>query len=184
MEASVGIQASLPGRYALALFELARDDGSIDAVVESLATVRKALAEVAVFRALVTSPVISRDAAEKAVAAVAQSLSLDPLTAKFLGVLATNRRLSHLSAMIRAFETLVSSHRGEIRAEVTSAFPLSDDHRGQLGAQLRTRMGREVALETRVDPAIMGGLVVRIGSTMIDSSIRTRLNTLAQAMKG
>jgi F-type H+-transporting ATPase subunit delta len=89
-----------------------------------------------------------------------------------------------LSGVIRSFETLVSAHKGETRAEVTSAYPLSAEQVDALAAKLRTRVGREVSLETRVDPAIMGGLVVKIGSQMIDSSIRTRLNTLALAMKG
>ncbi|HEX7852921.1 MAG TPA: F0F1 ATP synthase subunit delta [Sphingobium sp.] len=184
MENSGGIQASLAGRYALALFELARDNGQIDSVGQSLSTVKTALAEVADFRALVSSPLVSRDAAEKAVAGVAASLKLDPLTTKFLGVLANNRRLGKLSGMIRAFETLVSAHKGETRAEVTSAFPLTSEQTDALAQQLRTRVGSDVLLETRVDPAIMGGLVVKIGSQMIDSSIRTRLNTLAMAMKG
>jgi F-type H+-transporting ATPase subunit delta len=184
VENSGGIQASLAGRYALALFELARDKGEIDSVGQSLATVKAALAEVADFRNLVSSPLVSRDAASKAVAAVATSLGLDPLTTSFLGVLAGNRRLDKLTGMIRSYETLVSGHKGETRAEVTSAFPLTAEQIAALSQQLRTRVGREVTLDTRVDPAIMGGLVVKIGSQMIDSSIRTRLNTLAHAMKG
>ena len=184
MENPSGIQASLAGRYALALFELARDGGQIDSVGQSLASVKAALAQVPDFRSLVASPLVARDAAEKAVAGIAASLHLDPLSTKFLGVLATNRRLDKLSAMIRAFETLVSAHKGETRAEVTSAYPLTAEQTGALSQQLRARVGRDVTLETRVDPAIMGGLVVKIGSQMIDSSIRTRLNTLAQAMKG
>jgi F-type H+-transporting ATPase subunit delta len=184
VENSSGIQASLAGRYALALFELARDNGQIDSVGQSLSTVKAALAEVADFRTLVTSPLVARDAAEKAVAGIAASLKLDALTTKFLGVLAGNRRLSKLTDMIRAFETLVSAHKGETRAEVTSAFPLTAEQIDALSQQLRTRVGRDVSLETKVDPAIMGGLVVKIGSQMIDSSIRTRLNSLAQAMKG
>ena len=184
MENSGGIQASLAGRYALALFELARDSNQIDSVGQSLSAVKTALTLVPDFRALVTSPLVERNAAGKAVAGIAASLKLDPLTTKFLGVLAENRRLADLPGMIRAFETLVSGHKGETRAEVTSAFPLTAEQTGSIAAQLKTRMGRDVALDTRVDPAIMGGLVVKIGSQMIDSSIRTRLNTLAMAMKG
>jgi len=184
VENSGGIQASLAGRYALALFQLARDNGQLDSVGGSLASLKAALAEVPDFRALVSSPLVGRDAATKAIAGIAASLQLDPLTGNFLGVLAGNRRLGKLADMIRAFETLVSGHKGETRAEVTSAFPLSAEQTAALSQQLRTRVGREVALDTRVDPAIMGGLVVKIGSQMIDSSIRTRLNTLAQAMKG
>lgn len=184
MENSGGIQASLAGRYALALFQLARDNGQLDSVGQSLASLKAALAEVPDFRALVSSPLVAREAASKAVAGIAASLQLDPLTTNFLGVLAGNRRLAKLADMIRAFETLVSGHKGETRAEVTSAYPLSAEQVSALSQQLRIRVGRDVTLDTRVDPAIMGGLVVKIGSQMIDSSIRTRLNSLAMAMKG
>jgi F-type H+-transporting ATPase subunit delta len=111
-------------------------------------------------------------------------MGLDALTTKFLGVLAEARRLSQLPAAIRAFETLLSQHKGESRAEITSAHALSDEQVAALQKNLKTRVGRDVAVDTKVDPSILGGLVVKIGSQMIDSSIRTRLNTLAQAMKG
>ena len=111
-------------------------------------------------------------------------MKLDPITANFLGVLAQNRRLAQLGDVIRAFNTLAARHRGEITAEVTSAHPLDDDQVDAIKQNLRTRMGRDIAVDLNVDPAILGGLVVKIGSQMIDGSIRTKLNTLAQAMKG
>ena len=184
MDISGGIQASLAGRYALALFELARDENKLDTVAAGLAALRQALAESDDFRALTTSPLIGRQETVKAVAATAQALKLDPITTNFLGVLAGNRRLAQTGNIIRAFNLLAARHRGEITAEVTSAHPLD---RGQVDAikqNLRTRMGRDIAVELSVDPAILGGLVVKIGSQMIDGSIRTKLNTLAQAMKG
>ena len=184
MEISGGIQASLGGRYALALFELARDAKAIDQVEQSLTAVREALARSSDFRALTTSPVVSRGAASKAVLATAGELGIDPTTRNFLGVLARNRRLGQLPQIIRAFRQLASRYRGETNAEVTSAHPLSDDQVIELKQQLRARVGREVAVDLAVDPALLGGLVVRIGSQMIDSSIRTRLNALASAMKG
>lgn len=184
MENSGGIQASLSGRYALALFELARDKNQLDSVAESLATLKKALGESEDFRNLTTSPVIGREAATKAVEALAGAMSLDPLTGNFLGVLAQARRLPQLGAAIRAFEMLLSRHRGETRAEVTSAHVLTKTQVTALAKSLKTRVGRDVSIDTKVDPAILGGLVVKIGSQMIDGSIRTRLNTLAQAMKG
>jgi F-type H+-transporting ATPase subunit delta len=174
----------LAGRYALALFGLARDGKALDSVAESLATLKAALAESADLKALTTSPLVGRDAAAKAIAAVAQVLKLDPLTTKTLGVLATNRRLFQLPGVIRAFETLLSAHKGETRAEVTSAFPLSKTQQTALAKQLKARTGRDMALDLTVDPAIMGGLIVKMGSRMIDSSLRTRLNKLAQAMRG
>lgn len=184
METSSGIQASLAGRYATALFELARDAKAIDTVEGSLAKLRQALAESDDFRQLTTSPLISRRDATNAVEAAARSLKLDATTAKFLGVLAENRRLNQLGPVIRAFRQLAAAHRGETNAEVTSAYPLSDDQVAALKQQLRQRIGRDVAVECSVDPSLLGGLVVRIGSQMIDSSIRTRLNSLAHAMKG
>ncbi|CAN5352407.1 F0F1 ATP synthase subunit delta [soil metagenome] len=184
METSGGIQASLPGRYATALFELARDAKALDAVEKSLTSVRDALGESDDFRALTTSPLIARGAAVKAVVAVAAQLGLDSTTKSFLGVLAENRRLSQLPAIIRAFRTLAANHRGETTAEVTSAFALDGAQVDALNAQLRTRLGRDVSVDLSVDPSLLGGLVVKIGSQLIDSSIRTRLNSLAQAMKG
>ena len=184
METSSGIQASLAGRYATALFELARDAKAIDTVEASLAKLRQALAESDDFKRLTTSPLVSRRDATNAVEATATSLKLDATTAKFLGVLAENRRLGQLGAVIRAFRQLAAAHRGETNAEVTSAYPLSDDQVAALKAQLRQRIGRDVAVECAVDPSLLGGLVVRIGSQMIDSSIKTRLNSLAHAMKG
>ncbi len=183
MAGSSGIQASLGGRYALALFELARDGKALDAVAQSLAALKQALATVPEFKALASSPVIGRDAAQKAVTAVAASLGVDSLTGRFLSVMAANRRLSQLGSAIRAFESLLAEHKGETRAEVTSAYPLSKTQASALAKNLKARTGRDVALDLRVDPAIMGGLVVKMGSQMIDSSIRTRLNALAQTMK-
>ena len=184
MENSGGIQASLAGRYATALFGLARDEKQLEAVGASLSTVRAALRESDDFRALTTSPLISRDQAVKAVAATAETMRLDPITSNFVGVLAQNRRLSQLDHLIRAFNMLAARHRGETTAEITSAHPLSDDQVAALKQNLRTRIGRDVAVDLSVDPAILGGLVVKIGSQMIDGSIRTKLNTLAHAMKG
>ncbi len=181
---SSGIQASLPGRYATALFDIAREAKTIEAVEASLANVRAALDGSPDFARLVASPLVSRGDAAKAVAATAATLSLDPVTTKFLGVLADNRRLPQLRAIIAAFRALAAHHRGETTAEVSSAHPLGDDQVDALKASLRQRVGRDVAVDLSVDPSLLGGLVVRIGCQMIDSSIRTRLNSLAQAMKG
>ncbi len=184
MESSSGIQSSLSGRYATALFELARDARGIDAVEASLATVRAALDQSDDFRNLTTSPILSRTDAAKGAAATAAVMKLDATTTNFLGVLAHNRRLGQLPAIIRAFRGLAARHRGETSAEVISAHALSDAQVAALKQALRTRVGRDVAIDLSVDPALLGGLVVKIGSQMIDSSIRTRLNSLAHAMKG
>jgi F-type H+-transporting ATPase subunit delta len=184
VENSGGIQASLAGRYATALFELARDEKQIETVSVSLAMLRQALRDSDDFRELTTSPLISRDEAVRAAAAAGQAMQLDPITANFLGVLAQNRRLAQLGNVIRAFNMLAAAHRGETTAEVTSAHPLTDDQVAALRQNLRTRLGRDVAVDLSVDPTILGGLVVKVGSQMIDGSIRTKLDNLAYAMKG
>lgn len=184
MENSGGIQASLAGRYATALFDLARDEKKIEAVESSLSGLKAALAESAEFRDLTTSPLVGRDEAVKTVAAVAKKMKLDSITANFLGVLAQNRRLAQLGNVIRAFNQLAAAHRGEMTAEVISAHALSDDQVAELKKTLRARMGRDIAVDLNVDPSILGGLIVKIGSQMIDGSIKTKLNTLAHAMKG
>ncbi|HEY5723915.1 MAG TPA: F0F1 ATP synthase subunit delta [Allosphingosinicella sp.] len=184
MENSGGIQASLAGRYATALFELARDERQLEAVGKSLDSLKRALAESADLRGLTTSPLTSRDEALRTVSAVAGSMKLDPITTKFLGVLAQNRRLAKLPEIVRAFGLLAAAHRGETSAEVISARPLDDDQVAAIRSKLKSRLGRDVAVDLSVDPAILGGLVVKVGSQMIDGSIRTKLDTLAQAMKG
>ena len=184
MDNSGGIGASLAGRYAIALFEMARDTKAIDSVSASLETIRTALAESADFAELTTSPLLGREQATRAVMAAAGSMGLDQITTNFLGVLSRNRRLPQLPQIMRAFRQLASRHRGELTAEVTSAHPLDADQIDALRRNLRTRFGSDVAVDASVDPDILGGLVVKVGSQMIDGSIRTKLNTLAQAMRG
>ena len=184
MENSGGIQASLAGRYASALFGLARDEKQIDAVTRSLESLEAAIAESSDFRTLVGSPLIGRADAGKAMRALAPTLGVDPITAKFLGVLADNGRLLELKAVIKAVRQLAAAHRGETTAEVTTAFPLDDEQVTKLKANLKSRLGRDVAIDAKVDSNILGGIVIRHGSQMIDASIRTKLNTLANAMKG
>lgn len=184
VETSGGIVAGLSGRYATALFDLAREDKSLDAVAASLATLKTALADSVDLRTLANSPRLDRASAGRGIAAVAESLQLDGLTAKFLGVLAANRRLRDLTQIIRDFEALAARQRGQVTATVTSAVPLSNEQQDAVRASLKQRLRQDVALDLRVDKDILGGLVVRTGSQLIDSSIRTKLNTLAQAMKG
>ena len=184
METSGGIRASLAGRYASALFDLARDQKQIDSVGRSLDALNQALVDSKDFAELVESPLVSRDEAGKAMAAIAPQLGLGPITANFVGVLARNGRKSQLQPVIRAFRRLSAEHRGETIAEVVTARPLNDDQVAALKTQLRARAGREVNIDMAVDPTILGGIVVKLGSQQIDASIRTKLNRLAQAMKG
>lgn len=184
VENSGGITASLQGRYAAALYDLASEAGQVTAVESDLAGLGQAIAASDELAALIRNPRVTREAASAAMANVAKLLKLSQLTTNFLGVLALNRRLAKLPEVVRAFAAIAAAARGEISAEITSAHPLSDAQLKALAEKLKAREGKDVKLSASVDPDILGGLVVRIGSTQIDSSIRTRLNTLAQAMKG
>jgi F-type H+-transporting ATPase subunit delta len=184
VETSGGIRASLAGRYASALFDLARDQRQIDAVGNSLDALGQALLDSKDFSELVDSPLVSRDDAGKAFAAIAPQLKLDPVTTNFLGVLARNGRKNQLRPVIRAYRRLAADHRGETTADVITARPLNDDQLAALKQQLRARAGRDVSIAATIDPTILGGIVVKLESQMIDASIRTKLNRLAKAMKG
>ena len=184
METSGGIRASLAGRYASALFELARDQRQIESVGKSLEALSQAVLDSKDFNELVTSPLVSREEAGRAFAALAPQFGLDPITTNFLGVLARNGRKKELLAVIRSFRRLAADHRGETTAQVVTARPLSDEQLAGLRQQLRVRAGREVNLDASIDPSLLGGIVVKLGSQQIDASIRTKLNRLAQAMKG
>ncbi|MDP3674318.1 MAG: F0F1 ATP synthase subunit delta [Novosphingobium sp.] len=184
MEFSGGITASLAGRYASALFDLAKDRDLTGAVEGDLANLAQAIRESDDLADLIRNPEISRDASAKAMDGVAGVLGLSELTRNFLGVLANNRRLAKLPEIARAVAAIAAAQRGEMTAQVTTAHPLDDSQHRDLAARLKAREGRDVKIEANVDPEILGGLVVTIGSRRIDGSLRTRLNSLAQAMKG
>lgn len=183
MELSAGIKSSLAGRYASALFDLAKESGKVVTVESDLEKLELALAESGDLRSLIRNPEISRSQFGKVASGLAAHLKLSDLTANFLGVLADNRRLGDMPAMIRAFAAIAAAERGEVSAEVASAHPLSKAQIAELEKKLHAREGRTVKLTSRVDADLLGGLVVTIGSKRIDTSIRTRLNSLAQAMK-
>jgi F-type H+-transporting ATPase subunit delta len=166
------------------LFDLARDQKQIESAGKSLDALGQALLDSREFAELVTSPLVSRDEAGKAFAALAPQLNLDPITSNFVGVLARNGRKNQLRAVIRAYRRLAAEYRGETTAEVVTARPLGDDQIAALKAQLRSRAGRDVNIDATVDHEILGGIVIKLGSQQIDASIRTKLNRLAQAMKG
>ena len=174
----------LARRYATALFDLAVERRQLPQVEEDGRRLRTAVAASPDLRNLLGNPLFGRADTARALKAVAGHLEVSDLTANFVGVLAANRRLPALLPILRVFATLAAAHRGEVTAEVTVARPLSPDQLATLRQVLRERVGREVSVETHTDASILGGLVVRLGSELIDSSIRTKLNTLAQAMKG
>ena len=183
MDISAGIQASLAGRYASALFDLASETGTVTAVETDLEKVEAGLAESPELKMLTTNPRVTRGQAQKALWGVSAIMGLSDLTQNFLGTLAQNRRLGQLPSIIRAFRSIAAAQRGEVTAEVTSAHALTEAQLAELKQKLTQREGRTVKLSAKVDPALLGGLVVTIGSKRIDGSIRTRLNSLSQAMK-
>jgi F-type H+-transporting ATPase subunit delta len=184
VETSGGIRASLAGRYASALFDLAREEKQIDSVSSSLEALSQALADSREFSQLIASPLVGRDEAQKAFAGLADTLKLDPITGNFLQVLGRNGRKGQLAQVTRLFRRLASEHRGEVTAEIVSAHPLTDDQLAALKSKLKARAGHDVTLDTLTDPQILGGLIVKLGSEMIDASLKSKLNRLAQAMKG
>jgi len=184
VELSASIKASLPGRYASALFDLASEAGNVTAVESDLEKLAAALGESAELRALIRNPEVSREALGRVLAGLGEPLKLDGLTRNFLGVLAENRRVGELPAVIRSFQAIAAAQRGEVTADVATAHPLTADQLAALEQKLRAREGRTVKVKARVDPDLLGGIVVTIGSRRVDNSIRSRLNSLAQAMKG
>lgn len=174
----------IAGRYATALFELAEREKALDAVAGDLRALRQMKAESADLNRLIVSPIIGRDEQAKAVVALADAAKFSALTRNTLGVMAQNRRLFAIDGVISEFLARLSDSRGEMTAEVTSATPLNDSQRKAVEEALRQSMGVKVAVETKVDSSLLGGLVVRVGSRMVDSSLRTKLQKLQLAMKG
>lgn len=176
--------SGVAGRYATALFDLAVERGAIDQVAGDLQQLQAMIDESADLRRLIRSPLFSREQQSDAMAAVLASAGLSELVRSFVGVVAANRRLFALEGMIGAYRELVARYRGEVTAEITSATPLSDSQRAAVEQALKQGIGSDVAVTTSVDPALIGGMVVRVGSRMVDSSLRTKLQRLQLAMKG
>jgi F-type H+-transporting ATPase subunit delta len=175
--------SGVAGRYATALFELARDEKSVDAVKSDLDKFDVLLNESADLKRLVRSPVFSADAQLKALSAVLDKAGISGTSAKFLKVLTSNRRLFAVADVIRAYNALVAKFKGEATAEVTVAEALNGKNLDALKAALKSVTGKDVALNVKIDPSIIGGLVVKVGSRMVDSSLRTKLNSIKHAMK-
>ncbi|RTL62425.1 MAG: F0F1 ATP synthase subunit delta [Hyphomicrobiales bacterium] len=178
------IMASMAGRYAAALFELAKEQQALDQVAGDFKNLSALLDESADFRTLVRSPVIAAADQAKALDAILAKAGANPLTANFLRVIARNRRLFAVGDMMREYALLLARFKGEVSADVATAHPLTEAQLNQLKDTLRISIGKEVQVNTRVDPNLLGGLVVKVGSKMIDSSLRTKLNNLKVAMKG
>ena len=175
--------SGVSGRYATALFELARDEKAIDAVKADLDRFDALLNESADLKRLIRSPVFTAEAQLKALNAVLQRAGISGIAANFLKVLTRNRRLFAVSDVIRAFRALVAKFKGEATADVTVAETLTDRNLDALKTALKSVTGKDVALNVKVDPSIIGGLVVKLGSRMVDSSLRTKLNSIKHALK-
>jgi len=175
--------SGVAGRYATALFELARDQKSIDAVRADVDKFAALLADNPDLVRLVRSPVFTAQEQGKALDAVLAKAGITGITANFLKVLTANRRLFAVNDVIRAFRALVAKFRGEATADVTVAEPLNDKNLDALKASLKSVTGKDVDLNVKVDPSIIGGLIVKLGSRMVDSSLRTKLNSIKNAMK-
>lgn len=171
------------GRYASALFDLAAESGALAPIEQDLNGLMAMLQESADLTRLVRSPVFSSEQQATALAALATKAGFQPLTTNFLKLLARNRRLFAIDGIIRSFRALVARHRGEVTADVTSAHALDAAQLETLKESLKASVGKNVQVHTHVDPSLLGGLIVKIGSRMIDSSLRTKLNALKTAMK-
>ncbi|MGR3760039.1 F0F1 ATP synthase subunit delta [Roseobacteraceae bacterium NS-SX3] len=183
MSEPASISAGIAERYATAIFEIAEESKALDSLETSINDLASALEESADLRALIDSPVVSRDEQGAAISAVADKMGLMPVLRNTLALMAAKRRLFVLPAMIEALRARLAQARGEVTAEVTSAKALTKTQSEKLAKTLAARVGKKVTINATVDESIIGGLVVKVGSKMIDSSIRSKLNSLQNAMK-
>lgn len=182
-EEAIGV-SGLAGRYATALFDLAKEKGEIDGTEDDLIVLESMLDRSGDLNRLIRSPVIARDEQGRAMAAVVEKIGLGDLTKKFIGLLARNRRLFVLRRIIRSFVELSATGRGEVTAEVASAMSLSELQLSAIADQLSRAVGKNVVVRSRVDGNLLGGLVVKIGSRMVDNSLRSKLQRMKLVMKG
>jgi F-type H+-transporting ATPase subunit delta len=178
-----GIVSGMAGRYATALFELALEANAVDTVRTDLARFDALISESADFTRLIRSPVFSAEEQTNALTAVLDKAGIGGLAAQFLKVVASNRRLFAAHDMVRAFNELVANHKGEVTAQVTLAEKPSDAHLAAIKDTLNAVTKKDVQVDVNVDPSIIGGLIVKLGSRMVDSSLRTKLNAIKHAMK-
>ena len=183
MSETASISTGIASRYATAVFELAKEAKKLPAIESDVAALAEALAGSSDFAALISSPVYTRDAQAKAVSAIAAKMGLDAITANTLGLMAEKRRLFVLPNLIAAVQALISEEKGEVEAYVASAKKLTKAQETKLAAELKKAVGKDVIIKATVDESLIGGLVVKVGSKMIDSSIASKLSNLQNAMK-
>jgi F-type H+-transporting ATPase subunit delta len=177
-------ESGVAGRYANAVFELAQEEKSVEAVERDFMALRSLIEDSPDLARLVKAPVFSREEQARAMKSVLESMGAAKLTTKFILTTTSKRRLFALLEIIRAFERLVAKLRGEVEATVVSARALSEAEAVELKAILKSKLGRDPRLKTKVDPSLLGGLIVKVGSRMIDSSLRTKLTGIRAAMRG
>jgi F-type H+-transporting ATPase subunit delta len=170
-------------RYATALFELARDGKALPALEADVAALGEALSGSADFRTLISSPVITRDDQARAITTLGGKMGLSPFAANTLQLMAAKRRLFVLPQLVAALRELIAAHKGEVTADVTAAQALSSEQSARLAETLKASVGKDVKINLAVDESLIGGLVVKVGSKMIDTSIRAKLAQLQNAMK-
>jgi len=171
-------------RYATAILELAQEERSVESVERDLGNLRQIISESADLTRFVRSPIFSRADHVKGMKAVLATIDASALSTRFVLTLASKRRLFALSEIIGTFQKQLAKLRGEVDAQVTSAHVLSDSETAELKSVIRSKLGREPRLDAKVDPSLLGGLIVKVGSRMIDSSLRTKLNGIRLAMRG
>jgi len=176
--------SGVAGRYASALFDLAREQGELDGVDQDLGKFQAMLDASGDLKRLVNSPAFAAEDQDRALKAVLDWAAVGATTGNFLRVVARNRRLFAAEDMIKGFRQQLAAHRGELAAEVQSALPLNDEQLAGLSNQLKASYGKDVRLDAKVDPSLLGGLVVKVGSRMFDSSLRTKLANLKVVLKG
>ncbi|MBA4489709.1 F0F1 ATP synthase subunit delta [Paracoccus sp. S1E-3] len=180
---SASISASIAGRYAQALFDIVKESGEVDQLATQINDLNEALTTSDALRDLINSPIYTRQQQQDAIRALATRMELAAPLANTLVLMAQNRRLFALPQLIARLQALIADERGEVTADVVSAVPLSDDQKQRLTATLAEKSGKTVKLNTRVDESLIGGMIVRLGSQMIDSSIKSKLASLQNAMK-
>jgi len=179
----LSIVSGMAGRYATALFELALEERALDAVKADLERFDALVGESADLRRLVRSPVFTAEEQTRALNAVLDAAGIGGLAARFLKVVSSNRRLFAVRDIVRGFRALVAHHKGEVTAEVTLAEAPNEPHLDAIKAALKAATRKDVQVDVKVDPGIIGGLIVKLGSRMVDSSLRTKLNAIKHAMK-
>ncbi|MDA1099517.1 MAG: F0F1 ATP synthase subunit delta [Proteobacteria bacterium] len=184
MSAEASVVSGIAGRYATALFEIARDSGALDEVAADVADLGGMIEQSDDLDRLLRSPVIAAEDQSRGMAALLEKAGASKVVCNFVAVVAQNRRLFALRDMIRAFRAMLAAHRGEVVAEVTSAHSLNDGQLAKIKAELAAAMKTEVQVETAVNESILGGMIVKIGSRMVDSSLRTKIQNLRFAMRG